>query len=275
MMFCSCSCEKKTSSNDDKLPAIGGETQEETLPEKKAQTYRLVSYNVGSFGKYTNSSEKMIADMMDELKTDAMGLNEVDYFNKRHNTDQVANMAAYIGWDCYFAKAMDWNGGQYGNALAWSKNLKALDTYTIELPKQTGSENRSCGVVEFEDFVLAVTHLEVKTENDRLAGVKIITEKLSEKYGKGKKPVLLCGDMNDGPKSNVVAAYKENWTQLTPNENTIPSTNPTNCIDFFFALNGAGAYTVVSAGVPKGFTKGDLKQASDHLPVYIDIKIEK
>ncbi|MCF0175238.1 MAG: endonuclease/exonuclease/phosphatase family protein [Bacteroidales bacterium] len=242
--------------------------------EKNPNSFRLVSYNVGAFGKYANSSEKLIADMMAEFKTDAMILNEVDYYNNRHNTDQVANLAAFLGWDYMYAKAMDWNGGQYGNAAAWSKDLKLVDKFVIALPKHTGSEDRSCAVVEFEDFVLAGTHLEVSSEEDRLAGVEIITNELKARYGKGNKPVFLCGDMNSEPSSAVIKAYLENWKQLTPNQNTIPSTGPNKCIDFFFGLKDVGSYEVLSAGVPSGINRRDLRDASDHLPVFVDVVIK-
>ncbi len=271
----SCSCERGgAETGDQQLPSITGDG-EDVVYEKDESSYRIVSYNVGAFSKYMTNSSPTVAAMMKEIEADAMILNELDRNNGRHNTDQLADFAKEMDWDCYYAKAMDYRGGEYGNGAAWSRDLDVVSKSVIALPKQTGSEDRSCVVVEFSDFVMAGTHLDVGTEDDRVRGVQTITEELMEKYGDGSKPVFVCGDMNAEPSSETIKEFKKNWVQLTPTKNTHSSQKPVKCIDYIFALKNVGSYAVTSSDVPTSFKSGSVKQTSDHLPIYIDVTIKK
>lgn len=238
------------------------------------KTYTIVSYNVGVFGKYQENSSPVIASMMKEIGADIVMMNELDRFNNRHNTDQLSDFAALMDWDCFYAPAMEWNGGLYGNGAAYSRDLKVVDRFIIPIPKETGSEDRSCGVIEFEDFVVAGTHLDVKAEEDRVRGVRIITENLKARYGNGEKPVFVCGDMNALPDSRAIEEFRKDWDQLTPSSFTHPSDVPEKCIDYIFALKGVGRYKVDYAEAGLHFETGDVKEASDHLPVCVRISIK-
>lgn len=271
----SCSCDRSAAADDERLPSITGEDNDkEVIYEKDESSYRIVSYNVGAFSKYMTNSTSVVAAMMKEIEADAMVLNELDRNNGRHDTDQLADFAKEMDWDCYYAKAMDYRNGEYGNGAAWSKDLDVVSKSVIALPKQTGSEDRCCVVIEFSDFVLAGTHLDVGTEDDRVRGVQTITRELMEKYGEGDKPVFVCGDMNAEPSSETVKEFKKNWTQLTPAKSTHSSQNPTKCIDYVFALKDVGSYEVTASDVLTSFKSGSVKQASDHLPVYVDVTIK-
>lgn len=257
--------------DDEPLGPIGGG---QTLYEKDDGAVRLVAYNVGAFSKAMTDSAPVIASMMQEIKADAMVLNELDRNNDRHDYDQLAAFAGYMGWNCYFGKAMDYRNGEYGNGAAYSKDLTAVVKFVIALPKNTGSEDRSCVVVEFSDFVYAGTHLEVKTVADRISGVQKISSELKERYGGKSKPVFLGGDMNSFPDSEVVAEILKDWTMITPKDPTFPSDAPVNCADYIFALKDTGAYRVSASGVCSKFYAGSVKMTSDHLPVYADIILE-
>lgn len=238
------------------------------------KTYTIVSYNVGVFGKYQENSSPVIASMMKEAGADIVMMNELDRFNSRHDTDQLADFAALMGWDYFYVPAMEWNGGLYGNGAAYRKDLKPVDRFIISIPKDTGSEDRSCGVIEFEDLVVAGTHLDVKAEEDRVRGVRIITENLKSRYGNGEKPVFVCGDMNSLPDSRTIAEFRKDWDQLTPSRFTHPSDSPDKCIDYIFALKGVGRYKVDYAEAGLHFETGDVEVASDHLPVCVRISIK-
>ena len=268
------SCSDSTGAEDDgPLGPIGGQ-DDETYYEKEEGAVRLVSYNVGAFSKSMENSSPVVASMMKEIEADAVVMNELDRNNDRHNYDQLAEFAESMGWSCFFGKAMDYRNGEYGNGMAYGKDLAVVDKFVISLPQQTGSEDRSCVVVEFVDFVFAGTHLEVKTVQDRIAGVKKITSELKERYGGKDKPVFLGGDMNSFPDSEVVAELLKDWKMLTPKQPTYPASAPKNCADYIFAMNAGGPYRVTSAGVCDRFSSGNVKVTSDHLPVYADIVIE-
>lgn len=52
-------------------------------PGEKADTLRLMTYNVGVFGKYVENSAPMIASMIKEMGANTCALNELDSCNTR------------------------------------------------------------------------------------------------------------------------------------------------------------------------------------------------
>lgn len=267
------SCSDGTGNSNERDPGQTGNP--ETVYVKEEGSIRLVAYNVGAFSKEMTDSAPVIASMMKEIYADAMVLNELDRNNERHDYDQLARFAGYMDWDCWFGKAMDYRGGEYGNGAAYSKDLKVVDRFVISMPKDTGSEDRSCVVVEFEDFVFAGTHLEVRSVNDRILGVQKISRELRERYAGGSKPVFLGGDMNSFPDSEVISEIRKDWDMLTPKYPTYPSESPVNCADYIFALKDTGSYEVSSSGVCSKFYAGNAAVTSDHLPVYADILLDR
>lgn len=250
------------------IPAV----QDAAVYAKEDGATRIVSYNVGVFGKYTDNSSKMVSDMMKEIKADVMVLNEIDRNNERHSYDQLAEFAGYMGWKYIYAPAMPYKGGEYGNGLVYSGAERLLDSFTIPLKKKSGSEDRVCVVAEFVDFVLAGTHLDVGSEEDRINGARTITKELRARYANAGKPVFLCGDMNARPESEVIRTLEEDWIRISSLGNSHSSADPNKCIDYIFALDGTGGYKVTSSGVLTEFKTGDVKEASDHLPIYADVK---
>lgn len=235
---------------------------------------RIVSYNVGAFSKYGDSCS-LIASMMKELEADVVILNELDSCNARNGYYQLERFAGEIGgWDYEYARAMPYKGGAYGNGIAYGPGVgKALESFCILLEKSDGSEDRVCLVIEFEKFVLAGTHLEVRSEKDRLRGVEKITDTLKARYAGSGKPVFLCGDMNEDNGGAAVLEFEKNWDILSEDKDTYPSDNPKIRIDYILALKNTGEYSVSGTEVCSEFKSGDVSKASDHLPVYADIII--
>ena len=265
-------CDKDAGNDGDKLPPA----EQAMIYPKSEGVLRLVSYNVGAFSKYGDSCS-MVADMMKEIKADAVCMNELDSCNTRHNYYQLELFAEYAGgWDIVYARAMPYKGGAYGNGIAYSEGAgKAVRSFSIPLKKKSGSEDRVCVVVEFEDYVLAGTHLDVKTSEDRVLGARTITKELKAVYGGKGKPVFLCGDMNDVIGSDAIRELEKDWNRISTAKNTHSSISPNKCIDHFFALKDTGAYTVSSSNVCQYFHNGDVTEASDHLPVFVDIKLQE
>ena len=59
----------------------------------RPQTVRLMTYNVGTFGKELEDSAPMIAAMIAELGAETVALNELDSCNRRHGINQVQHLA--------------------------------------------------------------------------------------------------------------------------------------------------------------------------------------
>lgn len=243
--------------------------------DKGEGVIRLVSYNVGAFSKYTYSIE-MIAKMMKELDADVVGMNEVDSVTTRTSREhQVKKLAEKMGgWHYYYGRAMPYQGGAYGNAIVLSPSYKKTGEYRIAIPKGSGSEPRSCAVVKSDKFVYMATHLDVKNEAARLEGARLITEWAKDNYGNSDMPVFLCGDMNCEPSDAPIVQLKKDWQLISVTDNTYPSRGATKCIDFIFVLKNKAQVEAVGSAVPLEFEHGRVTDASDHLPVYADVKIK-
>ena len=257
----------------------GPETPEtpDTPDTPDQETYRLGTYNVGNFNKTETNSTQMVSTMMKEIGVQALSMNELDYFNGRHNVDQIKAFAALMGgWNSFFAPAIDYRGGKYGIGVASAPELKVVRTEALTLPKGDGSEQRALAVVEFEPFVFASTHLDHKSADAQLAQAKTIEEWVENHYGTTDKPVFLCGDFNALPESATIGFMRGNWTILSPLEPTYSAVKPSKCIDYIMVYkNAAAKVRKLDGRVCKEFYGGDVTVASDHLPVYVEVEITR
>lgn len=243
----------------------------EAYPKADGVT-RLVQYNVGAFSKEIDNSIPMVAAMMRELGADAVSVNELDSCNTRHSNYQLADFAdALGGWDFHYSRAMAYRDGAYGIGVAVPEQI--VDSFTVSLPKGEGTEPRACCVVETKDYVFASTHLDFRSMPTMVLQAGIINSALKERYGSTDKPVFLCGDMNSIPESEVLAELAKEWEVLSVARPTYSAKNPEICIDYILALKNGAKYEVVGSEVPTVFNDGDVAVASDHLPLFVDVRL--
>ncbi len=272
------------------------EPEEEQVPEQKPEedgkdddkkdenevrevSVRICSYNVGTFSKSMQKlghySYPEAAALLKELKVDVAGLNETDKGNSRtDNHYQAEELAKELGegWTSYFAYA---HNLYYGNSIVAAPEYKVVKEWPrLLIPRTSGSENRSMGAVEYEDFVFCVTHLDHESVDDRKNGVELITAWAIENYGAGQtsKPVFLVGDMNCISSEVTISNFKKNWNLISAKENTFPSDKPTRCIDYIFVLNNGIEYKVGESHAVS--TPDNVSLISDHCPIYCDITYE-
>lgn len=245
-------------------------------PDGNEKIFTLATYNVGVFGKSGSNTTQMVAGMIREMGAQAVSLNELDSMTVRHPTYQIGDLSdALGGWNRWFAPAIPYQGGLYGVGIVSEPGLKVLSRRKLTLEKGDGSEQRALAVCEFEDFVFCSTHLDHRSDEARLAQARKVDRFLAENYGASGKPVILCGDFNAEPDSETLALMKENWTVLSPEGFTHSAKNPRKCIDYILVRKGTdGRVTLLEAAIPATFTSGDVTVASDHLPVYVRIKID-
>ena len=275
--FAACSTDGPGENGDDpwewgKPDDSGNGEDDGTVYYPKAEgCLRIMSYNVGAFSKYMNNSTEMVAAMILEVEADVVGLNELDSCNTRHNVNQVKALAAALGgWKWTFGRSMLYRDGAYGNGVVLPKSVDIIDSYTVALPKGTGSEPRSIAVVETPDFVLGAAHLDHTSESSVLGQIEVV-HAWGQTYKGSKKPVFFCGDMNSKPGSAAINAILTKWDMLSSTENTIPSNAPMSCIDFIFKYKDSAPVTVKGTHTMTRFHNGDAAKASDHLPVYVDV----
>ena len=281
LAFTACGTDGKDNNSDDPWewnnpdegkPDEGKPDNDGTVFYPKAEgSVRIMSYNVGAFSKYLSNSTEMVAAMILEAEADVVGLNELDSCNTRHNVNQMKALAAALdGWKWTFGRAMSYKDGAYGNGVVVPRNTDIIDSYTVALPKGTGSEPRSIAVVETPDYILGAAHLDHTSEESVLGQIEVV-HAWGQKYKGSSKPVFFCGDMNSRPGSAAINSILTKWEMLSSTENTIRSNAPTSCIDFIFRYRDAASVKVTGTHTMTRFHNGDVTKASDHLPVYADV----
>lgn len=258
---------------------------------KPKEAVRIATYNVGIFDKYPESGYRLTSRLVKELDPDVIVLNELDSCTVRTRlAHQLKRFVKRMGgqWEGRFAPALNpFQTGAYGIGEAWNgRKVEAVRSFNVSLPKGEGTEPRALVVVEYEDMVVAGTHLEHTLASARETQVNIITDTLKTLYGSSGKHVFLCGDMNASPGSETLKLLKKNWTVLSAQKTTYPRRSeleklvempqtadetPGSCIDYILILNNGAAYELVASDVCVNFRSGSAFTASDHLPVYVDV----
>ena len=229
-----------------------------------ATEYTLVQYNVGAFHKYDSSSVEHIARAVKEMAADVVTFNEVDSCTTRTGVG---------GWNQHYAAAMPYKGGAYGVGVAGKPELEVLRTDRIALPKLDGHEPRAVAVVEYKDFVLCSTHLDLTLES-QLGQIEVLNHYMDSVYADCGKPVFLGGDFNAFPDSEPIALMQKTWELLTPVTNSFPSHAPDRCIDYIFVRAHGKKVSVEAAEIPVALQTADVATATDHLPVVLTVTVE-
>lgn len=248
------------------------------FPGKQLGSVRIATYNVGTFTKSGYDRTVMVSDMLKELKVDAAALQELDSCTTRTGgTFQLLELAESTGgMDYWFTPALDpYQNGAYGIGIISKSRMKPVCAWEMPLEKGRGSEQRALSVVEYRKLVLACTHLDNKNATARQNQAQAITDALMSRYGGTHKVVVLCGDFNDKPSSKVIRQMAKNWTVVSCNGNTYPSDKPKQCIDYIMVLDNNSSYEVRRSFVAGEFRNGKVSEASDHLPVWVDIKARR
>lgn len=235
----------------------------------------IVQYNVGSFSKYDDSGIEAIAKAAQEMGADVLTANEVDSCTTRTGkVDQLAALAGAMGeWNHHYAAAMPYKGGAYGVGVIGKSELEVVRTDKIALPKLDGHEPRAVAVVEYKDFVLCSTHLDLTLES-QLGQIETLNHYMDSVYADCSKPVFIGGDFNAFPDSEPIALMQKTWTLLTPVTNSFPSHAPNRCIDFIFVRENGKKVNVEYTEIPETLQTVNLATASDHLPVVLKVTIE-
>lgn len=205
-----------------------------------------------------------IAKVIANAKPDLVALQEVDVNNTRSGTTlhQAEDLAKRLGMKAFFAKGIDYGGGEYGIAVLSKYPVLETKRYALTTLSGTNGEPRALATMLVElpggkKVLMASTHLDAqRNDSNRLVQMREVTEILS----KQPYPVIVAGDMNAAAGGGVInqldAHFSRTCSDCAP---TIPVVNPRRCIDFIAFTKGK--FTVVNHEVI------NETYASDHLPV--------
>jgi len=241
---------------------------------KKDKPLKVLSYNI----HHANppSQPKLIdlpaiAKVINESGADLVALQEVDVNTIRSGKgiNQAKELGRLTDRHFFFVKGIDFEGGEYGIAIL--SKFPILKTDSLRLPMKEGLEGepRVVAIITVEPtkgkpVVFASTHLDLKPEHRELQAKAIV-----EKLGNLKTPVILCGDFNAKPDSEVIAILDKNFKRSSiPNGFTIPVINPNREIDFVM-YNPEKKFQV------KKHIVINESYASDHLPVFVEFSMKR
>ncbi|NDV58262.1 endonuclease [Bacteroides sp. 519] len=220
-----------------------------------------MSYNIRiGIGMDDSISLQRTADVINKIKPDYVGLQEVDSVAERSGwVDQVRELAKLTGLKPVFASATPRSKGLYGIAALVKE--APLSYKNIALPGI--EEPRTFLLMEYNDYILCNTHFSLRAPS-RVESIQIIHAAVKE-YN---KPTLITGDFNMLPQSDEFKLMNAEWALLSDTTiKTHPSVDPKWTLDYIFIKN-SDKFEVLNKVVVTE------RMASDHLPIYVDIKFK-
>ncbi|MBI4876890.1 MAG: endonuclease/exonuclease/phosphatase family protein [Acidobacteria bacterium] len=213
----------------------------------------VLSYNIrhceGVDGKLDVAR---IAAVIRSVKPGVVALQEVDRKTERAGgADQAEELGRLTGLTAIFGRAIDYGGGQYGNAVLTRLPVKRWANHPLP-----GQEPRALMEVDFGAFTFFATHLDATREDTHRAAAAAEINRLA------KSPALLAGDLNAVPGSTPMKILAGEWSVAGEGLSlpTIPVRQPARQIDYIL-FRPATRWKVIEIRVL------DEPLASDHRPI--------
>ncbi|TNH00181.1 hypothetical protein FHQ26_10285 [Testudinibacter sp. TR-2022] len=252
--------------------------------------------NVASYNIHHGAGEdevldlQRIANVLNKLDVDLVGLQEVDIANARtgfvsqgkYIAQQLQN-AQNTPWKTLNAAAIEFENGEYGNAIIYKSDVLTLNDYkVVRLPDPDGDGQRSAGVATFTDkdgitFQFVASHLTHKNKTENGSTIQLASLKMIEETLDSKLPTIFVADFNasirkeDNHNLDTMAyLIKNNWRIDSPLEGASIPDEPW-IIDYVVSKNHDKLKVNSSQIVLDDLTK----VASDHFPVKVNYQLEK
>lgn len=226
------------------------------------RTLRVLSYNV-HHGEGVDGELDLprIARVIRAADPDVVALQEMDDKTTRTGgVDQTAELARLTGMNGVFGKAIDLQGGGYGQAVLSRGPLGKAVVHP--LPGEPKTEPRIALAVPLavgdREVLFVTTHLHHQGDELRQKQAAELNRLLAD----GDRPVILAGDLNATPDSKPLAILAAKWANATSGRElfTIPVETPTRQIDYVL-FRPSDTFRVVRATVLSEAV------ASDHRPI--------
>ena len=212
-----------------------GKAQE--VAEENRTFIRVLSYNI-LHGATVNRNNDLdvVARAILKANPDVVALQEVDYrTNRADRLDVTSEIAIRTKMVSIFAKAVDWDGGEYGQALL--SKYTFLKTGKVDLPTLEANEPR----IAIESLMILPTGDTIRLVGTHLDHQKDSTERIEQAEELNRRflidniPTILAGDINDIPGSETLKILESRWgTSYDPKDPipTFPSHAPEKKIDY-------------------------------------------
>ena len=235
-------------------------------PEVRVLTYNI-HHGEGIDGRF---DLERIARVIQNSHADIVALQEVDQrTNRIRRADTLAELARMTGLQPLFGKSMNYDRGEYGNALLIRGAIHNHSVHPI--PTSPGREPRSILRAEVrlhhcpQPLLVLATHWDHQSQTDRLAGAHLANQLANSSPS---LPALLAGDFNANPANPAVKLLSGSWliSGAAAELHTFPVEQPNIQIDYILA-RPAAAWTLVNAKVLPEIL------ASDHRPLLATLRL--
>lgn len=251
------------------LPARRQPESRQASPSEAAQqpVLRILAYNI----KHGEGMDGVIdleraARVIRELDPDIVALQEIDSVVERTSgVDQASRLGELTGMYSVFGAFFDYQGGRYGMALLSKFPIKSYANHW--LPEGTEPRTGLAARIQLgesgQEIIVVGIHL-YRTPEQRLAQAS----GLVDIYRDETTPVIMAGDFNSLPDSEVLTLLKQYWHVPDKGEDrlTYPSDVPLREIDYIM-YRPADCFDVVEHRVIHE------PLVSDHRPVLIELRI--
>lgn len=231
---------------------------------------RVLCYNI-HHGEGTDGRIDLhrLAEVIRRAKPDVVALQEVDKrTNRTGRIDQTAVLAELTGLHGRFGKQLDYDGGEYGQAIL---SRFPLSEVTVKwLPGVPERERRivAAAIIQVDDLKLtfASTHL----HHNNAAIREDQARALNEVFAAEDQTVILAGDLNAVPDSKPISILKQHWNVATDGPGhlpTYPAVQPERQLDYVLFRPG-NRLRVCSVTVI------EEPLASDHRPLLVELQYD-
>lgn len=253
-----------------------------SLKSSHERIIRLLTYNI-HHGEGTDGRIDInrIAKIILQSDADIVALQDVDRWVGRTNKiDMMTGLADLTGMTYAYGKCADLDGGENGNGLL--TRFPILEEKNLHYQARASNENGSLMQLVLDikgmEFVLMNTDLSfAENDSERVLIVRAIGDVAIDHHN---VPVILCGSMNDEPRSRTIAAlgtdFRDSWSDSgAGNGFTYPSIEPQKRIDYIFVSNSVAPADTksIQTTLASAVARVLASNASDHLPVLVELKI--
>jgi len=225
----------------------------------------VLTYNI-YHGEDADGSSNLdaVAGIINSLEPDLVALQEVDNKTTRvKGIDLTAELSQRTGMRGIFGKAMDYAGGQYGEAVLCRHPV--VEIKNNPLPHVPEAEPRIALEVHVElptgeRIVFVGTHLDhLRDQKNRM----MQASQVMDLYQDCALPAILAGDLNAVPGSDPINLLCQEWSYVSQADPkpTFPSIGPMRKIDYIM-YKPERRWRILETRVI------DEKVASDHCPVF-------
>ncbi|UCF21012.1 MAG: endonuclease/exonuclease/phosphatase family protein [Gemmatimonadota bacterium] len=230
----------------------------------KTTRIRILSYNIRhGEGMDTVIDLDRTAKVIRALRPDIVALQEVDSAVERTGrVHQAEVLGRLTGMQHVFGGFFDYQGGRYGMALLSRFPIASFENHRLPdgLEPRTALAARIVPAGSTDTLIVVGIHLYATAEERQAQASRIV-----DIFRGNHLPVLLAGDFNSTPESDVMALFRT-WENPDKGDDhlTFPSREPEREIDYVL-YRPADRFQIVEIDVI------DEPLASDHRPVLVEL----